>query len=81
MDGIDVYRYDLDVAGERADRGLRRLPGALHRIVDAATEATRRAPIDHVSFQGPVSSLLVAQCVADSVPRTATFHSPWPTKY
>ncbi|WP_433632373.1 glycosyltransferase family 4 protein [Halomicrococcus sp. NG-SE-24] len=81
VDGIDVYRYDIDIAGERGDRVLRQLPGALRRVADAVTEANRRAPVDHVSFQGPVTSLFVDRCVDDSVPRSATFHSPWPTEY
>lgn len=81
VDGIDVYRYDIVVAGESAPRIARQLPGATRAVARAVETATATRPLDVVSFQGPLTSLLVHRAVADGVPRTLTFHSPWPTEY
>ena len=88
IDGLDVYRYDVDVAGENGLTVARQLPSAAATVAEFVAEADdgpRRPPdesaIDAVSFQGPLTSLLAHQFVPDSVPRTAVFHSPWPTEY
>ncbi|WP_227376993.1 glycosyltransferase family 4 protein [Haladaptatus halobius] len=79
--GIDVYRYDIEVANRRADEVLSQVPAALGRVDEFVREASENEPLDLLSFQGPVTSLLVHLCADDEIPRTATFHSPWPTEY
>ncbi len=78
IDGIDVYRYEVDVYG-------RDLPAVLDGLPDAAaTVADHLGAVGTpsvVSFQGPVTSALVDALVPDDVPRDCTFHSPWPTEY
>lgn len=81
IDGIDVYRYDVSVAGESAPTIARQLPGAARTVARAVDAATATCPVDVVSFQGPLTSLFVDRAVADGVPRILTFHSPWPTEY
>ena len=79
--GFDVYRYDLEIAGREAPGIVRQVPAALRRIDDCVDRIAARRPVDLVSFQGPVSSLLVDRAIDDGVPRVCTFHSPWPTEY
>ncbi|WP_227356928.1 glycosyltransferase family 4 protein [Haladaptatus salinisoli] len=81
VEGIDVYRYDIEIADRRADEILPQVPAALGRVDEFVREASEKEPFDLLSFQGPVTSLLVHLCADDEVPRTATFHSPWPTEY
>lgn len=81
VDGIDVYRYDVSVAGESAPTIVRQLPGAGRAVARAVEVAAATRPLDVVSFQGPLTSLFVHRAVADDVPRILTFHSPWPTEY
>ncbi len=81
VDGVHVYRYDLSVAGERADDIARQLPRAARRVLQFVNQVRIDGLPDVVSLQGPVTSLLVDLAVDDGVPRSATFHSPWPTEY
>lgn len=81
IEGIDVYRYDISIAGESAPTVARQLPGAARAVARAVEAATAERPADVVSFQGPLTSLFVHRTVADEVPRVLTFHSPWPTEY
>lgn len=77
VDGVDVRRYEFEVADRRAGEILRQVPGVLRAV-------RRRAgglDPDVVSFQGPITGLLLDRLVDDEVPRSATFHSPWPTEY
>lgn len=80
VDGVDVYRYDISVAGETAFSILRQLPGAVRTVSTHVTALSDPSPPDIVSFQGPVTSLLVDRAVG-ATPRVTTFHSPWPTEY
>jgi predicted transcriptional regulator len=76
--GVRVARYDLSIAGESAPRMAAQLPDAVSTLrdhLDALPDP------DLVSFQGTVTDSLVDLLVDDSVPRSATFHSPWPTEY
>jgi glycosyltransferase involved in cell wall biosynthesis len=76
--GVRVARYDLSIAGESAPRMAAQLPDAATTVrdhLDALPDP------DLVSFQGTVTDSLVDLLVDDSVPRSATFHSPWPTEY
>lgn len=78
VDGIAVRRYDVSIA-DRAITGIvSQLPDA-YRTVNRHV-ADLEAP-DLLSFQGPVTSLLVDRAVDSNVPRICTFHSPWPTEY
>ena len=81
VDGVNVFRYDLSVAGERADDVARQLPRAARRVLQFVNQVRIDSLPDVVSLQGPVTSLLVHLAVDDHVPRSATFHSPWPTEY
>jgi glycosyltransferase involved in cell wall biosynthesis len=76
--GVRVARYDLSVAGESAPKIAAQLPDAVRTVrdhLDALPDP------DLVSFQGTVTDPLLDMLVADEVPRSATFHSPWPTEY
>jgi len=76
--GVRVARYDLSVAGESALKIAAQLPDAVRAVrdhLDALPDP------DLVSFQGTVTDPLLDLLVADEVPRSATFHSPWPTEY
>ena len=79
--GVDVFRYDLSVAGERADDIARQLPRAARRVLQFVNQIRIDGVPDVVSLQGPVTSLLVHLAADSDVPRCATFHSPWPTEY
>lgn len=79
--GIDVFRYDVSVTGESAPTIAPQLPRASRTVRELVRAATADRPADAVSFQGPLTSLLVDRAIADSVPRVLTFHSPWPTEY
>ena len=81
LDGVDVYRYDLEVADRPAPAVLAQLPGAASAVADHMVELSDGAPVDVLSGQGPVTSLLVGRRVDAAVPRVPTFHSPWPTEY
>lgn len=81
IDGIQVYRYDISIAGESAPGIARQLPSVLSTVSDCLHDATARRPLDVLSLQGPLTSFLVSQSVSDTVPRALTFHSPWPTEY
>lgn len=81
VEGVDVYRYDVSVAGESAPGIARQLPEATRTVADLVRTATAERSADVVSFQGPLTSLFVDRAVADAVPRVLTFHSPWPTEY
>ena len=80
VDGVDVYRYDISVAGESAPAILRQLPDSARTVRDHAEALAESDPPDIVSFQGPVTSLLVDRALGPA-PRVTTFHSPWPTEY
>ena len=79
--GIDVYRYDVDVAGESAPTILAQLPAVRRQVRDHVAELTRSGRPDVLSYQGPITSLLLDLALPDDVPRLTTFHSPWPTEY
>jgi glycosyltransferase involved in cell wall biosynthesis len=82
VDGIDVYRYRLRVAGRSLPRILRDLPSAATAVADHVTAATASADApDLLSLQGPVTGTLVERMVPGNVPRVVTMHSPWPTEY
>lgn len=76
--GVRVARYDLSIAGESAIGIAVQLPEAVRTVrdhLDALPDP------DVVSFQGTVTDPLVDLLVDDATPRSATFHSPWPTEY
>jgi glycosyltransferase involved in cell wall biosynthesis len=76
--GVRVARYDLAVADRSAPEIAAQLPAALRTVRD---HLDAMPDPDLVSFQGTVSDPLLDLLVADGIPRTATFHSPWPTEY
>lgn len=80
IEGIDVYRYDISIAGESAPSILQQLPSAIRTVSDHATALSTPFPPDIVSFQGPVTAILLDRAL-DTAPRIPTFHSPWPTEY
>ncbi|WP_137285996.1 glycosyltransferase family 4 protein [Halorussus salinisoli] len=76
--GVRVARYDLEVADRSASEIAARFPDAVRAVrdhLDALPDP------DLVSFQGTVTDPLLDLLVPDDVPRSATFHSPWPTEY
>jgi glycosyltransferase involved in cell wall biosynthesis len=77
VDGIEVFRYDLEVAGRTATDVAAQLP----RAVRSVRRATNAVDADVVSFQGPITGVLLDRLVDDRVPRSCTFHSPWSTEY
>lgn len=79
--GIDVYRYDLDVADRSAPTILAQLTGAAATLAEHVGTLSDRDPVDLLSVQGPVTSLLAGRQLDAAVPRVPTFHSPWPTEY
>ncbi|MFC7157384.1 glycosyltransferase family 4 protein [Halomarina halobia] len=86
IEGIDVRRYDVAIAGESAPSIAAQLPGAVAAVARAvddlgATRGTGRGGVDVLSFQGPVTSSLAHLAADGGIPRTCTFHSPWPTEY
>lgn len=76
--GVRVARYDLSIAEESAPSIAAQLPDAARTVRDHLDAIP--AP-DLVSFQGTVTDFLLDHFVAEDVPRSATFHSPWPTEY
>jgi glycosyltransferase involved in cell wall biosynthesis len=76
--GIDVYRYDIDVYGAEAPDAFAQVPDAAAAVAD---HVEALGDPDLVSFQGPVTAALVDATVPDAVPRSCTFHSPWPAEY
>lgn len=76
VDGIEVYRYSFRVDGRNAPSILGQLPRAASKV---STHISGVDP-DIVSYQGPMSSVLVDRVVEDA-PRLTTYHSPWPTEY
>lgn len=81
LDGIDVYRYDITVAGEAAPSIAVQLPRVRRKIRDEVAALSSPTRPDLVSFHGPVTSLLVDREIPDAVPRVTTFHSPWSIEY
>lgn len=77
VEGVDVYRYDLSVADRPGPAVLAALPRAYRRIKGIAAGLDP----DVVSFQGPLTATLLDLAVSDDIPRSCTFHSPWPTEY
>lgn len=78
IEGMLVRRYDLSIDGEHGLAIARQLPGA----VESVREHLGRAPEpDLLSLQGTVTEPIVDALVPDRVPRSATFHSPWPVEY
>ncbi len=76
--GVRVARYDLEIAERSAPEIARQLPSAVREVRDLL--AALPDP-DLLSLQGTVTDPLADLFVADDVPRSATFHSPWPTEY
>jgi len=81
VDGIEVFRYDVEVANRAAPTVLPGLYRARKQVLEHVSAATVEGPPDVVSFQGSVTSLLLDGIVENDVPRVLTFHSPWPTEY
>jgi glycosyltransferase involved in cell wall biosynthesis len=82
IEGVDVYRYDLSVAETTLPSILGQFPEAIDAVDRHVTAARRVAgPPDVLSFQGPMTSLLVDRSVGDDATTVTTFHSPWPTEY
>lgn len=81
IEGIDVRRYEISIADRSADEILIQAPGAYRTVSQYVEELTGTEPPDLLSFQGPVTSLFVDRTVSDGVPRSCTFHSPWPAEY
>lgn len=75
--GMAVYRIDLSVAGESGPRIVSQVPLAARTV----RTAIRRADPDLLSLQGPVVGQLTDGLAPDGLPRSCTFHSPWPTEY
>ena len=80
VEGVEVYRYDLEVADRPATGILGQLGSASAAVAEGVSAATAGAPPDVFSVQGPVTGLLVGRNL-DSVPVVPTFHSPWPVEY
>lgn len=80
IEGVDIYRYEINIAGESAPAILRQLPDAARTVSDHVEVLSEPSPPDVVTFQGPVTSLLINRAVG-TVPRVTTFHSPWSTEY
>lgn len=78
--GVRVRRYDLSIAGESSPAVARQLPGAARQVESAVADAGG-GDLDALSFQGPVTALLADRAAPDDVPRSCTFHSPWPEEY
>jgi len=78
VEGIDVRRYDIDVYGAEASDVFAQVPDVAAAVAD---HVEALGDPDLVSFQGPVTAALVDAAVPDAVPRSCTFHSPWPTEY
>jgi len=81
VEGIDVFRYDVEIANRPATTILPGLYRARKQVTDHLSAATVGGRPDVVSFQGPVTSLLLDDALENDVPRVVTFHSPWPTEY
>lgn len=77
LQGIDVYRFDIRIAGQS---GLEIVP-QLPRVYRTLSSHLDRLEPDLVSFQGPVTSLFVHRLLDRTIPRSCTFHSPWPAEY
>jgi glycosyltransferase involved in cell wall biosynthesis len=81
VDGVDVYRYDIDVSRRRVDDVVRQLPGAAQQVLRYVNQVRIDGKPDVISFQGPLTAALVHLAADGDVPRSATFHRPWPTEY
>ena len=81
IDGIAVRRYDISIADRAAPAILPQLPDVYREANRHVSELVPDRCPDVLSFQGPVTSLLVNRAVDPDVPRICTFHSPWPTEY
>lgn len=77
VDGVEVYRYDVTIAGRSALDIVPALPDAFETVAEYAADLHP----DLVSFQGPVTSLFVHHATDRTLPRSCTFHSPWPAEY
>jgi glycosyltransferase involved in cell wall biosynthesis len=75
--GIDVFRCEVTIADHPATYVLPRLPLAFDTVADHVHDFDP----DVVSFQGPVLPLFLHALLDPSVPRSCTFHSPWPAEY
>lgn len=80
IEGVDIYRYEINIAGESAPAIFGQLPDAARTVSDHVEVLSEPSPPDIVSFQGPVTSLLIARALG-TVPCVTTFHSPWSTEY
>ncbi|WP_408957600.1 glycosyltransferase family 4 protein [Natrinema sp. 74] len=79
--GMDVHRYDLEIAERHALSIGRRLPRSLSQAADHVGAFASRDRPDVLSLQGPVTGPLLSALAADSIPRSCTFHSAWPAEY
>lgn len=75
--GLDVFRCEVTIADHPATYVLPRLPSAFATVADHV----RDLDPDVVSFQGPVLPLFLQALLDPSIPRSCTFHSPWPAEY
>ncbi len=79
--GMDVFRYDLEIAGRNAAAIGRQLPRSLSQAIDRVEAMTESDEPDVLSLQGPVTGPLLSALADGSIPRSCTFHSAWPTEY
>lgn len=81
VDGIAVRRYEISIANRAITDILPQLPDASRAVNCHVSDLVSDERPDLLSFQGPVTSLLVDRAVNQNIPRICTFHSPWPTEY
>ncbi len=75
--GMRVRRVPFRIVGRTAPRILADLPRAYRDVRRFMADCNP----DLVSFQGPLVGTLVDQALPDALPRSCTFHSPWPDEY
>lgn len=80
--GVDVHRYDLEIADRSGVAVAAQLPAAREAVAaHLGRIRARNGPPDVLSFQGSATALLADHLVDDTVPRLTTFHSPWAAEY
>ncbi|GAB3670151.1 glycosyltransferase family 4 protein [Halopiger thermotolerans] len=79
--GMDVRRYDLEIAERNAPAVIRQLPRSLPQTAGHVDALCSDGPPDVLSLQGPVTGPLLSALADDAIPRSCTFHSAWPTEY
>jgi len=79
--GMDVHRYDLEIAERNALAIGCQLPRSLSQAADQVGGIASHDRPDVLSLQGPVTGPLLSALADDSISRSCTFHSAWPTEY